>query len=172
MTQTHTTQQALAEEEEQSKRAAQQSRAPAADPFSQSLPTYPASKKVLVDKYAEIALFDAGENQRAINAHQILEAQKKEMMKKALDEQVRVKQAALLKERQQEREGVQKEQARVAVWNEEERKKIEEEKKKYSVVRLQREQQLREQAALRARDDQEMRDYEVSAASMHTHAAV
>ena len=63
------------------------------------------------------------------------------MMKKALDEQVRVKQAAMLKERAQEREWVQKEQARISIWNEEERKKIEEEKKKYAVIRQQREQQ-------------------------------
>ena len=30
--------------------------------LAQSLPSYPASKKVLVDKYAEIALFDANQN--------------------------------------------------------------------------------------------------------------
>ena len=95
------------------------------DPLSQSLPTFPASKGVLVDKYAEIALFDADENQRTINQGLVLEKQKKEFMKKALDEQVRVKQAAALKERAQEREWLLKEQARVKIWNEEEKKKME-----------------------------------------------
>ena len=54
------------------------------DPLSQSLPTYPASKKVLVDKYAEIALYDANENQRQIAAQGELAHQKKIMMKKKL----------------------------------------------------------------------------------------
>jgi len=131
------------------------------DPLSQSLPTYPASKKVLVDQYAAIALFDANENQRKILADQTLAHQKKVMVKKALDEQVRVKQAAVLKERAQEREWVDKEQSRVAIWNTEEAKKIEEEKQKYVVIRQQREQQLREQNALRERDEREMREYEL-----------
>ena len=59
------------------------------DPLSQSLPTYPASKKVLVDRYAEIALFDAEENQREIVAHGALEQRKKAVLRRALDDQVR-----------------------------------------------------------------------------------
>ena len=47
------------------------------------------------------------------------------------------------------------------IWNEEEKKKIAEEKKKYAEIRVQREQQLREGAALRKRDEDEMRAYEV-----------
>jgi len=133
-----------------------------ADQLAQSLPSYPASKKVLVDKYAEIALFDANQNNADILRDQALAAQKKTIMKKALDEQVRVKQAAMLKERSQDREWLLKEQSRVAIWNAEEAKKIEEEKKKYMVIRAQREQQLREGAALRAREEKEMKDYEVT----------
>ena len=38
-----------------------------ADQLAQSLPSYPASKKVLVDKYAEIALFDANQNNADIS---------------------------------------------------------------------------------------------------------
>ena len=99
--------------------------------LSRSLPTHPAAKKVLVDKYAEIALYDADENQREILAHGALEHRKKSVMKRALDEQVRVKQAAMLKERAQEREWLHREQARVLVWNDEEKKKIAEERSKY-----------------------------------------
>ena len=58
--------------------------------FSQSLPTHPAAKKVLVDKYAEIALFDADQNQQEILRSGALEMRKKTAMKRALDEQVRV----------------------------------------------------------------------------------
>ena len=129
--------------------------------FTQSLPTHPAAKKVLVDKYAEIALFDADQNQKEILRSGALEAQKKTMMKKFLDEQVRVKQAIVIKERAQDREWLHREQARVLIWNEEEKKKIAEERSKYAEIRLQREQQLREAAALRKRDDDEMLQYEV-----------
>jgi hypothetical protein len=129
--------------------------------FSQSLPTHPAAKKVLVDKYAEIALFDADQNQQEILRSGALEMQKKTAMKKVLDEQVRVKQAIVLKERAQDREWLHREQARVLIWNEEEKKKIAEERSKYAEIRLQREQQLREAAALRKRDDDEMLQYEV-----------
>jgi hypothetical protein len=131
------------------------------DPMSKSMPTHPAAKGVLVDQYAQIALFDAEENQRQIMANQTLEAQKKRHLKQALDEQVRVKQAAMLKERAQEREWLVKEQARVKVWNAEEARKIAEEKSKADVIRSAREQQLREQAALKARDEAEMREYEI-----------
>ena len=129
--------------------------------FSQSLPTHPAAKKVLVDKYAEIALFDADQNQQEILRSGALEMQKKTAMKKVLDEQVRVKQAIVLKERAQDREWLHREQARVLIWNEEEKKKIAEERSKYAEIRVQREQQLREAAALRKRDDDEMLQYEV-----------
>ena len=129
--------------------------------FSRSLPTHPAAKKVLVDKYAEIALFDAEQNQKEILRVGALEQQKKVALKKELDEQIRVKQAAMLKERSQDREWLQREQARVLIWNEEEKKKIAEEKRKYAEIRVQREQQLREGAALRKRDEDEMRTYEV-----------
>ena len=129
--------------------------------FNMTLPTHPAAKKVLVDKYAEIALFDAEQNQKEILRVGALEQQKKVTLKKELDEQIRVKQAAMLKERAQDREWLHREQARVLIWNEEEKKKIAEEKKKYAEIRLQREQQLREGAALRKRDDDEMRAYEV-----------
>ena len=129
--------------------------------FNMTLPTHPAAKKVLVDKYAEIALFDAEQNQKEILRVGALEQQKKVALKKELDEQIRVKQAAMLKERAQDREWLHREQARVAIWNEEEKKKIAEEKKKYAEIRVQREQQLREGAALRKRDEDEMRAYEV-----------
>ena len=69
------------------------------DPMSKSMPTHPAAKGVLVDQYAQIALFDAEENQRQIMANQTLEAQKKRHLK----------QAAMLKERAQEREWLVKE---------------------------------------------------------------
>ena len=78
--------------------------------FNMTLPTHPAAKKVLVDKYAEIALFDAEQNQKEILRVGALEQQKKVALKKELDEQIRVKQAAMLKERAQEREWVEKEQ--------------------------------------------------------------
>ena len=129
--------------------------------FSRSLPTHPAAKKVLVDKYAEIALFDAEQNQKEILRVGALEQQKKVALKKELDEQIRVKQAAMLKERAQDREWLQREQARVLIWNAEEKRKIAEEKRKYAEIRVQREQQLREGAALRKRDEDEMRAYEV-----------
>ena len=129
--------------------------------FNQTLPTHPAAKKVLVDKYAEIALFDAEQNQKEILRVGALEQQKKVALKKELDEQIRVKQAAMLKERAQDREWLHREQARVLIWNEEEKKKIAEEKRKYAEIRVQREQQLREGAALRKRDEDEMRAYEV-----------
>ena len=129
--------------------------------FSMSLPTHPAAKKVLVDKYAEIALFDAEQNQKEILRVGALEQQKKVALKKELDEQIRVKQAAMLKERAQDREWLHREQARVLIWNEEEKKKIAEEKRKYAEIRVQREQQLREGAALRKRDEDEMLAYEV-----------
>ena len=125
------------------------------------MPTFPASKGVLVDKYAEIALFDAEQNQRDINSALKLDKHKQSLMKKALDEQVRVKQAAMLKERSEEREWLLKEQARVAIWNQEERRKIEEDKNKYKVIRQQREQQLREASAIRNKEAAEMRSYEL-----------
>ena len=82
--------------------------------FNMTLPTHPAAKKVLVDKYAEIALFDAEQNQKEILRVGALEQQKKVALKKELDEQIRVKQAAMLKERAQDREWLQREQARLS----------------------------------------------------------
>ena len=47
-------------------------------------------------------------------------------MKKALDAQVRYQQQVIIKEREEDREWLHREQARIKVWNEEEKKKIEE----------------------------------------------
>jgi len=119
------------------------------------------AKKAIVDPYAEIALFDAAENQRVIQEAQKLEAKKKSDMKKALDAQVRYQQEAILKERAEEIEWVKKEQARVMVWNQEEKNKIAETKAKNDRIKEQREQQLRELSAIRARDQTETRNYDL-----------
>jgi hypothetical protein len=63
-------------------------------------------------------------------------------MKKALDAQVRYQQQVIIKEREEDREWLHREQARIKVWNEEEKKKIEETKAKNERIRVQREQQL------------------------------
>ena len=86
------------------------------------------SKRVLVDKFAEMALFDAAENQRVIVEAQVREAEAKAAMRRALDEQVRLKQEAALREREADKEWVHKEQDRIKIWNEEEKKKIAEQR--------------------------------------------
>jgi hypothetical protein len=117
-------------------------------------------KGAIVDKYAEIALFDAAENQRVILAAQEADRRKKAEMKAALDAQVRMQQEACLREKEEDREWVMKEQERIAVWNQEEITKIQQQKNKESTIRQQREKQLRELAALRERERQETADYE------------
>jgi len=118
------------------------------------------SKRVLVDKFAEMALFDAAENQRMIMATQEREAARKAEMRKALDEQVRLKQDALIREREADKEWVQKEQERIRIWNQEERDKIAEQRSKEEAVKEQREKQLRELHALRAREREDQLQYE------------
>eukprot|EP00966_Prymnesium_polylepis_P300082 6934562-Prymnesium_polylepis.1 len=88
------------------------------------------SKRVLVDKFAEMALFDAAENQRVIVEGQKREAASKVQMRKALDEQVRLKQETIIRERDADKEWVGKEQERIKIWNEEEKKKIAEQRAK------------------------------------------
>ena len=127
---------------------------------SATVATYPAAKKVLLDKYAEIALFDANENDRHIDGDKQKAAAVKSEQRAYLDEQIRVKQAALLKERAQEKEWVDKEKVRVAIWNGEEKKKIAESKVKQERLQVQRQQQLREQEALRIREADEDADYD------------
>ena len=83
-------------------------------------------------------------------------------MKAALDAQMRMQQESLMRERAEDIEWVKKEQERVKIWNEEERKKIELQKNKEETIRKQREQQLRELAALREREKKEMEDYDMS----------
>jgi len=118
-------------------------------------------KGALVDKYAEIALFDAAENQRVILAAQEAAKQKKAEMKAALDMQVRMAQEATMREKEEDRVWVQKEQERIAIWNEEEKIKIASQKQKEGTIRKQREQQLRELAALRERERSETQEYEM-----------
>ena len=118
-------------------------------------------KGALVDKYAEIALFDAAENQRVILEGQQAEQKKKAEMKAALDAQMRMQQEALLRERQEDLEWVKKEQERIKIWNAEEKAKIQAQKGKDEKIKLQREQQLRELAALRDRERKEMQDYDM-----------
>jgi hypothetical protein len=81
-------------------------------------------KGALVDKYAEIALYDAHENQRVILEAQAKEHKKKAAMKAALDAQVRMQQEVIMRERDEDREWVRREQERIKIWNEEERTKI------------------------------------------------
>jgi hypothetical protein len=118
-------------------------------------------KGALVDKYAEIALFDAAENQRVIIEAQQAEVRKKAEMKAALDMQVRLAQEAVEREKLEDREWVRKEQERIAIWNREEMLKIETQKNKEETIRRQREQQLRELAALRERERSETQEYEM-----------
>ena len=82
-------------------------------------------------------------------------------MKKALDAQVRYQQQVIIKEREEDREWLHREQARIKVWNEEEKKKIEETKAKNERIREQREQQLRELAMIRAREQKEQQAYDL-----------
>jgi len=120
------------------------------------------AKKALVDPYAEIALFDSAENQRVILEAQRTAAEKKTQLKKSLDAQVRYQQEALLREREEDREWLKMEQDRIQVWNREERNKIEETKRKNDSIKAQREQQLRELAAMRSRDNREQQAYDLS----------
>jgi len=119
-------------------------------------------KGALVDKYAEIALFDAAENQRVIMNSQRELAEKKAAMKKALDAQLQYQQEVALREREEDREWVRREQERIKVWNAEEEKKIYETKSKNDAIKKQREQQLRELDALRARERQEQDEYDAN----------
>jgi len=118
-------------------------------------------KGALVDKYAEIALFDAAENQRVIIEAQTAEKARKANMKAALDMQVRLHQESLLREKEEEYQWVMKEQERISIWNREEVEKIKSQKAKEVTIRKQREQQLRELAALREREKAETQDYEM-----------
>jgi len=118
------------------------------------------SKRVLVDKFAEMALFDAAENQRVIVEGQKREAASKVQMRKALDEQVRLKQETIIRERDADKEWVGKEQERIKIWNEEEKKKIAEQRAKEETVREQREKQLRELHVMRQREREEQLQYE------------
>jgi len=137
-------------------------------------------KGALVDKYAQIALYDAAENQRVILEAQQAEVRKKAEMKAALDLQIRLQHEAAVREKEEDREWVQREQERIAIWNKEEEVKIEATKAKEMNIRKQREQQLRgactacllklsaycelfvtELAALRERERSEMAEYEI-----------
>ena len=100
-------------------------------------------KGALVDKYAQIALYDAAENQRVILEAQQAEVRKKAEMKAALDLQIRLQHEAAVREKEEDREWVQREQERIAIWNKEEEVKIEATKAKEMNIRKQREQQLR-----------------------------
>jgi len=115
-----------------------------------------------VDKYAEIALFDAAENQRVIMRSQQELAAKKASMKKALDEQLQYQQEVALREREEDMEWVRREQERIKVWNSEEVAKIEDTKRKNHAIKAQREQQLRELSALRAREKAEQDEYDTN----------
>jgi hypothetical protein len=119
-------------------------------------------KGALVDKYAEIALYDAHENQRVILEAQAKEHKKKAAMKAALDAQVRMQQEVIMRERDEDREWVQREQERIKIWNEEERTKINQQRVKQERITKQREQQLRELDALRRREKAEQQDYDMS----------
>ena len=118
-------------------------------------------KGAIVDKYAEIALYDAAENQKVILESQRLEAKKKAEMRASLDEQVRLQQEALKRDRVEEMQWVKMEQDRIKVWNNEEKVKIEQVKAKEESIKSQRAQQLRELAALRERERKDMADYEM-----------
>ena len=118
-------------------------------------------KGALVDKYAQIALYDAAENQRVILEAQQAEVRKKAEMKAALDLQIRLQHEAAVREKEEDREWVRKEQERIKIWNVEEETKIMTQKAKETTIRKQREQQLRELAALREREKQETADYEM-----------
>jgi len=118
-------------------------------------------KGALVDKYAEIALFDAAENQRVILESQAAAAKKKAEMKKALDQQVRYQQECVVREREEDLEWVRREQERIVIWNDEEKKKVEQTRMKNNAIHHQRQQQLRELAALRAREKEEQGHYDL-----------
>lgn len=75
-------------------------------------------KGVLVDKFAEMALFDAVENQKVISQASERQAEQRAQMRRALDEQVRLKQEAIVKEREADKLWVAKEQHRIKIWNE------------------------------------------------------
>ena len=124
-------------------------------------------KGALVDKYAEIALFDAAENQRVILEAQAAEAAKKAEMKAALDMQVRMAQEAVLRDREEDRQWVRKEQERIAIWNAEEKSKIESQRSKETTIRKQREQQLRELQAMRERERTEQQHYDMGILKVH-----
>lgn len=115
---------------------------------------------MLVDKYAEMALFDAAENQRVIMEEQARQAEQKRAMRKALDEQVRSKQAEIIRERAADKEWVAKEQERILIWNQEEKNKLAEQRSKEEAVREQRERQLRELHAVRQREREDQLQYE------------
>lgn len=79
----------------------------------------PKGKGALVDKYAEIALYDAAENQRVIMEAQAAAREKKQQMKIALDVQVQMQQAKLKKEKEEDTQWVRLQQERIKIWNEE-----------------------------------------------------
>jgi len=114
--------------------------------------TYPGAKKTLVDKYAQIALFDAAQNQKAIEDQMRVERERKMATRKALDEQIRMKQAAIAKERLQDGAWSVQEAERLKVWKTEEEKKIAENKAKEAVIREQRMRQLQERQAIAQRE--------------------
>ena len=95
-------------------------------------------KGALVDKYAQIALYDAAENQRVILEAQQAEVRKKAEMKAALDLQIRLQHEATVREKEEDREWVQREQERIVIWNKEEEVKIEATKAKEMNIRKQR----------------------------------
>ena len=124
--------------------------------------TFPAAKGVLRDRYAELAIFDQQENQKAADV--VLEGQRrrKQEIKAALDAQIRAKQAETLRDREVDRMWLQLEQERIAVWNAEESKKRDEKKRKEDLIRSQRQQQLAELSLMRRRDAEERESYEQS----------
>uniref|UniRef100_A0A7S4B4K4 Trichohyalin-plectin-homology domain-containing protein n=2 Tax=Chrysotila carterae TaxID=13221 RepID=A0A7S4B4K4_CHRCT len=124
--------------------------------------SYPGGKRVLMDKYAEIALLDVADNQRKMEEAEQRERLRKVEVKKALDEQLRLKQAAALREKQADRLWAQAQNERIQAWEEEEKKKIVEKKSKEASVRAQREAQLRELNAMRSREAAEKRAYETN----------
>ena len=119
-------------------------------------------KGALVDEYAQIALFDAAENQRVILEGQERERAKKAQLRKTLDAQIRMQQEAIKREKDEDMEFVRREQERIKIWNKEEKEKIRMTQAKNASIAQQREQQLRELAALRAREQKETEDYDMT----------
>jgi len=123
-------------------------------------PSVLKAKKMLLDPYASIALADSEQNNQRVQLELEKERARKAEVRRALDEQIRLKKTLEMKEKAKDSIWFEQEQARLKVWEVEEAKKAAEVAEREQRILAQRRQQLVEREAIKHRELAEKRAFE------------